>query len=97
MIGLVGVSLILSGILQKIAAERNQSLKTKENLCLKDSILLGIAQGFSIIPGISRSGITSSAFLFLGISVSCLLTVAVCPRCLGFDTSWLVLLVVEFS
>lgn len=66
LIGLVGVSLILSGILQKIAAERNQSLKTKENLCLKDSILLGIAQGFSIIPGISRSGITSSAFLFLG-------------------------------
>ena len=35
-------------------------------------------------------------FFVFGNSVSCLLTVSVCLRCLGFDTLWLVLLVVEF-
>lgn len=33
----------------------------------KEGILLGIAQGFGVIPGISRSGITISAALFGGI------------------------------
>ena len=34
---------------------------------LKEGILLGIAQGFGVIPGISRSGITISAALLGGI------------------------------
>jgi len=65
-IGLVGVALIFTGILQKIAASKKKTLKTKQNLSFKDSLLLGLAQGLSIIPGISRSGITTSTFLFLG-------------------------------
>ncbi len=30
----------------------------------KDSVLLGVAQGFGVLPGISRSGITISAALY---------------------------------
>ena len=61
LVALIGISLIITGIFQKLALSKE--LKTIENLGLKDSILLGIVQGFSIIPGISRSGITISAFL----------------------------------
>lgn len=63
-IALVGVGLIFTGIFQKIAPQKE--LKTKKNLSLKDSLLLGIVQGFSVIPGISRSGITIATFLFRG-------------------------------
>ena len=31
---------------------------------IKDAILLGLVQSFSIIPGLSRSGLTTSALLF---------------------------------
>ncbi len=61
LIALTGIFLIITGVFQKLAVSKE--LKTKENLGLKDSILLGISQGFSIIPGISRSGITISVFL----------------------------------
>jgi undecaprenyl-diphosphatase len=38
-----------------------------ENLGVKDYILVGITQGISALPGVSRSGITTSAMLLLGI------------------------------
>ncbi|MCK5017310.1 MAG: undecaprenyl-diphosphate phosphatase, partial [Candidatus Peribacteraceae bacterium] len=58
LIGLVGLALITTGLIQKFS--KTNGLKTEHNLSLKDSIVLGIAQGFSAIPGISRSGITVS-------------------------------------
>ena len=36
-------------------------------MSVKNSIIIGIAQGFAIAPGISRSGATISAGLFLGL------------------------------
>lgn len=39
-----------------------------DDLGMKDGVLLGIAQGFGVIPGISRSGITISAGLLGGIN-----------------------------
>jgi undecaprenyl-diphosphatase len=38
-----------------------------ENLTIKDYILVGVTQGISALPGVSRSGITTSAMLLLGI------------------------------
>ncbi|MDP3881412.1 MAG: undecaprenyl-diphosphate phosphatase [Nanoarchaeota archaeon] len=40
----------------------------KENLSYKDSLLIGIAQIFSILPGISRSGTTMASGMLLGLS-----------------------------
>jgi undecaprenyl-diphosphatase len=40
----------------------------KYDLSIKNSIILGVAQGFAIIPGLSRSGLTTSALLFRGFS-----------------------------
>ena len=59
-LGLVGLALIITGILQKIS-ERGKMKFTKPNL--KDSIIMGILQGLAVIPGISRSGITVSGLL----------------------------------
>lgn len=39
----------------------------RQDLNLKDSLIFGFSQGLSIIPGISRSGLTISTLLFRGI------------------------------
>jgi len=44
-----------------------KSEKTYRDVGIKEGIYLGIAQGFGVIPGISRSGITISAGLLGGI------------------------------
>ena len=64
--GFVGIALIITGILQKIMKTRG--VKVQSDVQTKDSILLGIIQAFSVIPGISRSGLTMSAFLLRGYS-----------------------------
>lgn len=64
-LGLIGISLIITGVLQK-ASEKAKLAERKLNL--KDSLLLGMLQGLSVIPGISRSGITVSGFLLRGYS-----------------------------
>ena len=38
-----------------------------ENFTLKDYVLIGIVQGISALPGVSRSGITTSAMLLLDV------------------------------
>ncbi|MBN2042988.1 MAG: undecaprenyl-diphosphate phosphatase [Candidatus Aenigmarchaeota archaeon] len=61
-IGLVGIALIFTGMIQRTV--KGSGKRNLKNLNLKDTILLGITQGLSIIPGISRSGITVSSLLF---------------------------------
>ena len=46
---------------------QGMSFRKLENLSVKDYILVGITQGISVLPGVSRSGITTSAMLLLGI------------------------------
>jgi len=58
---IIAFGLISSGLFQKFI--KPKGLKTKKGLGLGDAVILGIAQGFAIIPGISRSGITVSALL----------------------------------
>lgn len=61
----IGVLLILTGIMQ-IKFKHTQKLSEKLNL--KNSFLVGLFQGFSVFPGVSRSGITTSVMLFQGFS-----------------------------
>jgi undecaprenyl-diphosphatase len=61
----ISVTLIAIGILMLIA-ERAKKYKDIEKTGLKDAIIIGIAQAFAIIPGVSRSAITISAGLFRG-------------------------------
>ena len=59
LLALVGLALIITGIIQKFSPAKGAGKK----LNFKDTVLLGFLQGLSIIPGISRSGITTSALL----------------------------------
>ncbi len=61
-IALIGVALIVTGLLQKYA--KVGGARQTADLNLKDTVLLGVAQGFSVIPGISRSGTTTSFLIF---------------------------------
>lgn len=61
-ISLIGGLLLLTGILQ--LASESVSLGGREAPTLLDSVLVGSVQGVAILPGISRSGVTSSALLF---------------------------------
>lgn len=60
-VALIGSLLILTGVIQKIS--KGKEHKKEKNLNLLDSLLLGIGQSLSILPGISRSGTTISLFL----------------------------------
>jgi undecaprenyl-diphosphatase len=60
---LVAFALIVTGIILILTRNFITGHK-RNNLNLKDAIILGFTQGLAIIPGISRSGITISTLLF---------------------------------
>ena len=61
LLALTGIALIITGLLQR---ESNKYRKEGAELSWNLSILLGLAQGLAIIPGLSRSGLTTSIMLF---------------------------------
>ncbi len=60
---LVGVLLVIIGVVQYISRRSN---KQEATLSGKNASILGFFQGLTIIPGISRSGMTTSVLLFEG-------------------------------
>lgn len=65
---LVGSTLILFGIVLGVADNVGSRRKDVENLSFRDGVLIGFAQSLALIPGVSRSGATISAGLFLGLN-----------------------------
>ena len=63
-VALVGVLLVLTGILQRVAEGFDFGGRTQPDLT--DALLVGALQGLAILPGVSRSGTTASALLFRG-------------------------------
>jgi undecaprenyl-diphosphatase len=60
------MSIVMATLL--LVSERLSSHKRGfDNLEIKDGLLVGIAQAFALIPGVSRSGSTLTAALFLGL------------------------------
>ena len=59
---LIGLAIILA-IAEKVASFK----KDLKEISVRDSILIGIAQAFALIPGSSRSGTTITGGLFLGL------------------------------
>ncbi len=62
------VVVTLSGVaLLLLAAERlSRQTRTFDRIGIKDAIIVGCAQALAVVPGVSRSGITMTAALFLG-------------------------------
>ncbi len=61
---LIGATLVLVGIVLWIADRRRIGDKSMAKVSWGDGIVIGIAQAFAVIPGVSRSGSTISAGLF---------------------------------
>jgi undecaprenyl-diphosphatase len=54
------------GTILLVADRRAKPGDERLHVSLRDALLIGIAQAFAIIPGVSRSGSTISLALFLG-------------------------------
>lgn len=64
---LIAITLILIGVVLLTADRWGLKNRDEESLSIGQSFLIGLAQALAIIPGVSRSGITISAGLFLGL------------------------------
>lgn len=64
---LIGCLLILTGILLGLPRRARAGYRTFADLRWPDMVLAGLVQGFSILPGISRSGTTLTVLLMRGI------------------------------
>ncbi|MDC3160127.1 undecaprenyl-diphosphate phosphatase [Pseudomonadota bacterium] len=63
----IAITTILFAIVLFIADRRRGKRKTID-LSYKEVFLIGLAQSIALIPGVSRSGVTLAAGLFLGLS-----------------------------
>jgi undecaprenyl-diphosphatase len=63
---LIGCTLIGLGVLLFIADLRTSGFKKLANIDWKIALIIGAAQAFALIPGVSRSGVTITVALFLG-------------------------------
>lgn len=61
---LVAVLLIAMGIVMMVADRNSRRHRTIVDMTLRDALLIGFAQAFALIPGVSRSGVTITAGLF---------------------------------
>jgi undecaprenyl-diphosphatase len=64
---LVGTTLVVFGLVLGLADRVGSHRREVEELSFRDGALIGLAQSLALIPGVSRSGATISAGLFLGL------------------------------
>ena len=64
---LVGAMLLVTGAWLFFASHRSKKIKQPSKLNFLNSIIIGIAQGIAVVPGISRSGATIGAGLATGL------------------------------
>lgn len=58
---LTGVMLIVMGLILWVADRYGRNERALESMTFRDAIMIGVAQMFAIIPGVSRSGSTITA------------------------------------
>jgi undecaprenyl-diphosphatase len=63
----IGTTLIVLGILLGIAEKVGRRTRDVSTLTTRDAVVIGFAQACALIPGVSRSGATITAGLFLGL------------------------------
>ncbi len=64
---LIGTVLIVFALVLGYADRVGRHERDIEQLSPRDGVLIGLAQSFSLVPGVSRSGATMSAGLLLGL------------------------------
>ena len=67
---IVGLVLIADAVVIRYSRKRRDkgtNSRKLENLALRDYVLIGIVQGIAALPGVSRSGVTTSAMLLMDV------------------------------
>jgi undecaprenyl-diphosphatase len=64
---LIGVALIVLGLILLVAEKVGKRDRSIEQIRTKDGFAVGMAQALALIPGVSRSGATITAGLFMGL------------------------------
>ena len=64
---ILGLILITDGIVIYFSRKSYIPRKSLKDLTIKDFAIVGFAQGLAALPGVSRSGMTTSALLLLGV------------------------------
>jgi len=65
---LIGIALIVLGLVLEAAEKLGRKERDVSSLTLRDGVIIGCAQACALVPGVSRSGSTISAGLFLGLT-----------------------------
>ena len=63
----IGLACIVMGALLAYAEKAARHVRTIDHVTLRDALIVGLAQVGALIPGVSRSGSTLTAALFLGL------------------------------
>lgn len=64
---IVGGLLIITGGILFLSEYLSKRSSRNDNITLKQALLIGLAQGFAVLPGLSRSGCTIATGLFVGL------------------------------
>ena len=64
---LIATALIVLGLVLLVAEKVGTRERSIEQLTTRDGVALGLAQALALVPGVSRSGATITAGLFLGL------------------------------
>jgi undecaprenyl-diphosphatase len=64
---LIGVALIVLGLVLLLAEKVGKRERSIEQIRTKDGFAIGLAQALALVPGVSRSGATITAGLFMGL------------------------------
>ncbi len=62
-----GICLLITGVLLFFSDKRENCWKIPKDVSWGEAILIGVAQGFATLPGLSRSGSTIAACTFCGL------------------------------
>lgn len=63
----VGIALIMWSFVMVLAERRATQARGEQEVTVRDTLLIGLAQCVALVPGVSRSGATISAGLLLGL------------------------------
>jgi undecaprenyl-diphosphatase len=64
---LIGTALIVLGLVLLVAEKVSTRSRSMEQIQARDGLAVGLAQALALVPGVSRSGATITAGLFLGL------------------------------
>ena len=66
LIAFVGILLVMTGLVQRFAGRKRVGARSVKKPSGVDALFLGVLQGLSVLPGVSRSGMTVSGLIFRG-------------------------------